>query len=96
MSDGWPAVLDDLERRVEQFEVALRRGDLDALPGGWAPPPDMAEPPTAGQRDRAEALIARSRACEQRLGALLESVAGELHDLRARSEAASSYHDHAL
>lgn len=87
----WGEALAAFEARVERFEVALRRGDMDALPSDWQPPPDLDEPPTDDERARAEALLHRSRACEQRLGALLQAVTAELHGLRARSEAASSY-----
>jgi hypothetical protein len=91
VSDDWTAALDAFEASVAAFEQRTLDRDVDALPGPWVPPADVAALPSSAERSRALGLLARARACEERLAGLLHEVAEELHGLRARSDAAARY-----
>lgn len=90
---GWPAVLDDFETFVERVERTLAGGAWAQATGeGWPAPPALTVAPTPAERARAQALLARAAACEQRLARTLTDRGSELADLEIRRLAGRRYH----
>jgi hypothetical protein len=79
LADGWAAVLEDLDARLQRAEA----GDLAALDGFSAPTRQPVEM-SAGEQALAAHILARQRALEVRLRADLARVAASMVAVRPK------------
>ncbi|GGI06681.1 hypothetical protein [Egicoccus halophilus] len=89
LADGWPDVLDQLERGVVTLQAALDAGELAPMPT-WAPPAGLGPLPEA-LRPRAERLAVRITGLQRRVHGQLGSVRAELGDVAQRRRAGTAY-----
>lgn len=87
---GWSAALDAFEADLDAVETALAEQAWDNLPLSPSPA-TPADAPTAAEQARAEALLRRAAALEERMRQAMQELDDELAGLSAKRDAASNY-----